>query len=185
MHTSRIAASAVPAAVLGNGSLLATVSGQGRVEGLWWPHPDREQQLGELRLGIEIDGVSRWLDEEPFGWTQSYTDRSMILHTAARMRGLEVEIDDLVHPTEPALIRRVSCSKSGARVVVRYRAAEGLALAASPDVVVCAAGPSHTEAERRAAEILGTSFEQHVEARRRHDGTRIAEAERPVEPALS
>src|SRR6266571_2873349 len=90
MHTSRIAASAVPAAVLGNGSLLATVSGQGRVEGLWWPHPDREQQLGELRLGIEIGGVSRWLDEEPFAWTQSYADRSTISSTRQSRRSFAV-----------------------------------------------------------------------------------------------
>ncbi|HEX9379897.1 MAG TPA: hypothetical protein VF891_00235, partial [Gaiellaceae bacterium] len=54
-----------PAAILGNGSLLATVSGRGRVERLFWPHLDRGSHLGELRFGLERDGETRWLDEAP------------------------------------------------------------------------------------------------------------------------
>jgi len=175
---------ALPAAVLGNGSLLATLSGPGRVEGLWWPHPDRDQLLTELRLAIEVDGVLHWLDEEPFEWEQSYAVGSMLLHTVARKRGLEVEIDDLVHPTEPAVIRRVWSSTGRARLVVRFRAGVALALASSADMVVCAAGPSQADAAERAAALLGTSFEQHVEARRRHDAARIAEAQAPAERSL-
>jgi glucoamylase len=175
----------LPAAVLGNGSLLATVSGRGRVEGLWWPHPDREQQLEEFRLGIDLDGVTHWLDEEPFEWEQSYAKGSMVLRTVALMRGVEVAIEDLVHPTEPALIRRVSCSAGQHGLAVRFRGHDTLALATSEDEVVCAAGTSRADAVERAESILGTGFERHLEVRRRHDAARTALAQPSVDPTLT
>ncbi len=107
--------------MLGNGSLLATVSGRGRIQRLWWPHPDRGQHLGELRLGIERDGTTLWLDDEPFAWSQSYADGALILRTTARVPGLEVEVNDLVHPSEAAVVRRISCATRGGRLVVRCR----------------------------------------------------------------
>lgn len=168
--------------MLGNGSLLATVSGRGRVEGLWWPHPDREQHLRELGLGVELDGVTHWLDDDAFEWEQSYAPGAMLLRTTARTRGLEVEVEDLVHPTDPALVRRVTCSRDRARLVVRFGARDALAVATSEDLVICAAGTSQEDAARRAAALLATGFERHADARRRHDGARIAEAERPLQP---
>ncbi len=45
-----------PAAILGNGSLLATISERGEIERLFWPNVDHGQHLGELRLGLERDG---------------------------------------------------------------------------------------------------------------------------------
>src|SRR5262249_27646367 len=90
---------ALPPAVLGNGSLLATVSARGRVQRLGWPHRDREQLLDELRLGVEVDGSTRWLDDEPFAWEQSYADGAMVLRTTAWAHGVEVQVEDLVHPT--------------------------------------------------------------------------------------
>jgi GH15 family glucan-1,4-alpha-glucosidase len=188
--------------VLGNGSLLATLSGRGRVEQLWWPHPDREQQLGELRLGVELDGVTCWLDEEPFEWSQSYAAGSMQLRTTARARGLEVDVDDLVHPTEPALVRRVSCGGRGVRLVVRCRALnDSLALQTSAEAaasadgtlscalddsvdLACAFGSSQQGAERLAAAIVGESFDEHAAARRRHDAARIAEAQ-PLQQSVT
>jgi glucoamylase len=175
---------ALPAAVLGNGSLLATVSGRGRVEGLWWPHPDREQRLEELRLGIELEGATHWLDEEPFAWEQSYAQGSMVLRTVARLGELEVVVDDLVHPAEPALVRRVSCS-SGGKVAVRFRGDDALAHAARGDLVVCAAGASRAEAVERAESILGAGFEQHLEARRRHDAGLVAGAQPSADPTVA
>jgi GH15 family glucan-1,4-alpha-glucosidase len=175
----------LPAAVLGNGSLLATLSARGRVEGLWWPHPDRDRQLDELRLGIELDGVTHWLDEEPFEWEQSYAPGAMVLRTTARAEGLVVEIDDLVHPTEPALVRRVSCSPDDAQLVVRLRSSAALAAATSADEVVCAAGWSPEEASERAATLLQAGFECHADARRRHDSARIADAERPLQQTVA
>ncbi|MFY9580053.1 MAG: glycoside hydrolase family 15 protein [Gaiellaceae bacterium] len=176
---------ALPAAVLGNGSLLATVSGRGRVQALWWPHPDREQLLDELRLGIEHGGATRWLDEAPFEWRQSYAAGSMVLRTTAQMRGLDVEIEDLVHPTEPALIRRISCSEKRARLVAGFRGSETLGLATSADEVVCAAGASHKEARQLAAAILELGFARHVEARQRHDVARVAAAQPASEVSVA
>ena len=74
--------------VLGNGSLLATVSARGELLGLWWPHPDREQHLGRLRIGLELSGRAHPLDEEPFEWTQRYLGDSTILRTVARAYAL-------------------------------------------------------------------------------------------------
>ncbi|HEU5491599.1 MAG TPA: hypothetical protein VFU84_12475, partial [Gaiellaceae bacterium] len=59
-----------PAAILGNGSLLATVSARGEIERLFWPNVDHGQHLGELRLGLERDGGTLWLDDEPWSWEQ-------------------------------------------------------------------------------------------------------------------
>jgi len=39
-----------PAPILGNGSLLVTLSARGEVEKLFWPNVDHGQHLGELRL---------------------------------------------------------------------------------------------------------------------------------------
>ena len=45
-----------PAAILGNGSLLATLSARGDVERLFWPSLDRGSHVGELRFGVTLDG---------------------------------------------------------------------------------------------------------------------------------
>ena len=107
----------LPAAILGNGSLLVTLSARGEVERLFWPNVDHGQHLGELRLGLERDGETRWLDEEPFSWRQEYVEDASILRTIARDETCEVEIADLVLPDEPVLVRRVRCSPAGGRLV--------------------------------------------------------------------
>jgi len=105
----------LPAAVLGNGSLLATLSARGEVERLFWPHVDGPQQLGELRLER---GDGRALDEEPFAWEQSYDDDTSILRTFARDGAETVELADAVDPEEPVLGRRV---RGAGSIVVRCR----------------------------------------------------------------
>ncbi|MBA2642119.1 MAG: hypothetical protein H0U82_04225 [Actinobacteria bacterium] len=107
-----------PAAVLGNGSLLATISARGEIERLFWPNVDHGQHLGELRLGLERDCTVSWLDEEPFTWEQSYANGSSVLSTVAHGAELTVEVVDLVTPREPVLARGVRCAP-GCRLVVR------------------------------------------------------------------
>jgi glucoamylase len=107
-----------PAAILGNGSLLATVSGRGEIERLFWPNVDHGQHLGELRLGLELEETVIWLDEDPAEWEQSYVDSASVLVTTARLAGASVEVTDLVTPGEPVLARGVTCSRA-ARLVVR------------------------------------------------------------------
>lgn len=106
-----------PAALLGNGSLLVTLSARGEVERLFWPNVDHGQHLGELRLGLQMDGDTRWLDEQPFDWTQAYADGSSLLRTAAQSGDLTVETSDLVTPGEPVLVRSVRSSISTRLVV--------------------------------------------------------------------
>ena len=111
----------LPAAVLGNGELLVTLSARGELERIFWPHVDHGQHLGELRLGIVPDGTTRWLDEEPFGWRQSYGDDSSILRTVAFDSEREIELTDLVTPGDPVLARRIRCGSPGLRLVVYCR----------------------------------------------------------------
>jgi len=108
-----------PAAILGNGSLLVTLSARGEVERLFWPNVDHGQHLGELRLGVEQDGSTSWLDEEPFHWSQEYVNRSSVLRTSAANGELVVELTDLVTPGEPVLVRGVRCLSPGGRLIVR------------------------------------------------------------------
>ncbi|HYI75721.1 MAG TPA: glycoside hydrolase family 15 protein [Gaiellaceae bacterium] len=96
-----------PAAILGNGSLLATVSERGEIERLFWPNVDHGQHLGQLRLGVERDGHTLWLDDEPWSWDQSYADGSSVLCTLAELDGETIEITDVVTPAAPVLVRRI------------------------------------------------------------------------------
>src|SRR5688500_13396935 len=111
----------LPSAVLGNGVLLATLSARGELERLFWPHVDRDQHLGELRLGLSADGRTRWLDEGPFTWEQRYTDDASILHTRIADGALTLELTDLVTPVEPVLVRWIRCDSPGLRLVVQCR----------------------------------------------------------------
>ena len=106
-----------PAAIVGNGSLLATVSARGEIERLFWPNVDHGQHLGEIRLGLERDQGALWLDEEPWSWRQEYGDDCSVLRTTATLDGVVVEVTDLVTPAEPVLVRGVR-SSSRERLVV-------------------------------------------------------------------
>jgi glucoamylase len=99
-----------PAAIVGNGSLLATISARGEMERLFWPNVDHGQHLGELRLGLERGGTTLWLDEEPWTWQQSYADGSSVLRTRAELDGTSVDVTDLVTPAEPVLVRGIRSS---------------------------------------------------------------------------
>jgi glucoamylase len=123
----------LPAAVLGNGALLATVSARGELERLFWPHVDAGQHLGELRLAAFSGGELRWLDEEPDGREQTYLDESSVLLTRAG----HVELTDVVRPFEPVLARRI-CARGADRLAVYLRpwldeAAHGQAIYVDPE----------------------------------------------------
>ena len=72
-----------PAAILGNGSLLATLSERGDVERLFWPHLDRGSHLGTLRFGVELGRTVE----------QSYLQDANVLLTRAG----DIELVELVH----------------------------------------------------------------------------------------
>jgi glucoamylase len=70
----------LPAAVLGNGALLVTLSARGEVERLFWPHVDRPDNLGELRLAIRSEAGDAWLDEGA-AWRQEWISDVSVLRT--------------------------------------------------------------------------------------------------------
>jgi glucoamylase len=195
-----------PAAILGNGSLLATLSTRGDVERLFWPSLDRGSHVGELRFGVELEGTTE----------QAYLHDANVLLT----RNGEVEIVDLVHELEPVLLRRVrgggerlsvrcrpeldgfksglASSVEGQRVVFYRRdvalaigavgaeafatglgATEGgLSIASNGDAVVALAfGGSSREAVARLDAALQQDFDALVSSRVRHDAARLARAE--------
>jgi hypothetical protein len=75
-----------PSAILGNGSLLATMSARSDVERLFWPTLDRGSHLGELSFNLGLNGRS-------------------ISRTSSRERPLtrsgELELVDLVRSSSP------------------------------------------------------------------------------------
>jgi GH15 family glucan-1,4-alpha-glucosidase len=107
-----------PAALIGNSSLLVTISERGELERIFWPNVDHGQHLGELRIGLERDGETLWLDEEPCSWEQTYLGGSSVLRTSAEIRGTTVVVTDLVTPAEPVLARSIR-SVAVERLVVR------------------------------------------------------------------
>jgi GH15 family glucan-1,4-alpha-glucosidase len=107
-----------PAALIGNSSLLVTISERGELERIFWPSVDHGQHLGELRMGVERDGETLWLDDEPCSWGQTYVGGSSVLRTSTRIRGATIEVTDLVTPAEPVLARGIR-SSAAERLVVR------------------------------------------------------------------
>ena len=107
-----------PAALIGNSSLLVTISERGELERIFWPNVDHGQHLGELRIGLERDAETLWLDGEPCSWEQTYLGDSSVLRTSAEIRGATIEVTDLVTPAEPVLVRGIR-SSAAERLVVR------------------------------------------------------------------
>jgi glucoamylase len=199
-----------PAAILGNGSLLATMSARGDVERLFWPRLDRGSHIGELRFGPALDDVE-----------QSYLHGANVLLT----RGGEFELVDLVHELEPVLLRHIRARGQGGRLLVNCRPElDGMkgGLAASVDghrvvfyrrdvalalgavgaeafatglgeteggialpftgeaVVALAFGASSREAVARLDAALQQDFDALVTSRVRYDAARLARAELPA-----
>jgi GH15 family glucan-1,4-alpha-glucosidase len=84
-------AAQLPAAVLGNGSLLATFSDRGRIQHVWSPHPDRCVDVDSA----DVDGAVS---------TQEYVGSTQMLRTIVG----EVVIEDVVHDLQPLLLRRIT-----------------------------------------------------------------------------
>lgn len=96
-----------PAAILGNGSLLATLSARAELERLFWPALDSGSHLGELHFGLDLNGSVE----------QSYLLDANVLLT----RNGDVELVDLVPELEPVLLRRIRGRAANGRLVVECR----------------------------------------------------------------
>jgi glucoamylase len=99
----------LPAAVLGNGDLLVTLSARGEVERLIWPHVDGANTVAEFRIAVRSGDEDLWLDDGPFRWSQEWLEEgTSVLHTTVESPDGEVEVVDAVDPREPVFVRRVT-----------------------------------------------------------------------------
>ena len=123
-----------PNAVLGDGSLLLTFSGRGELEQLWWPHVDRDPNLGELRLISVSPHAPTWLDDALLQHRQRDDGDADVLVTevvgvdaAVVAEGSEVvgadpdvvTITDVVAADAPVLLRRVTGLRGRLGVFIR------------------------------------------------------------------
>ena len=110
-------------AVVGNSSLLASLSRGGRLLRLWWPNIGFPQHLREWRAGLFIEGGGYdrtvWLDDENAGWHHSisYEERTNIVRTQAASKRIPIEAEhaDYAVPGEPLIVREYSLLNRGER----------------------------------------------------------------------
>ena len=107
----------LPAAVLGNGALLATLLARGEVERLIWPHVDSPSNVSELRLGIASAG-ERGSTRSLRDWRQEWVaaDASVLRTTVYSPARHGVVRRGSVDPDKPVLVRRVD-ARAGTLVV--------------------------------------------------------------------
>ncbi|HLN65336.1 MAG TPA: glycoside hydrolase family 15 protein, partial [Symbiobacteriaceae bacterium] len=107
---------AVAAALTGNSRLLATYSGQGELQALYWPHIDFGQHVYALLLGLRSgEGPTQWLHEEPWTHAQRYVTDTPVLVTESRLSslGLAVDVCDFALAEQDVLVRRLTVRNTG------------------------------------------------------------------------
>jgi glucoamylase len=109
-----------PNAILGDGSLLLTLSARGRIQQLWWPHVDHDPHLGDLRLGVHDDGSFTWLDDPSLIHEQRCEPDADVLRTTVDGAAFgTAEVTDAVAVDAPVLVRRVRVPRGRVGVFVR------------------------------------------------------------------
>lgn len=110
-------------AVVGNSRLLATLTGDGELQRIFWPNVDGGQHLERLLGGLSVDGASLlWQDDARWQHSQEYEVDQNILVTTSRLEsGLALQTVDSVTPGRDILVRRLTFMNGGARpVALRY-----------------------------------------------------------------
>lgn len=96
----------------GNSRILLTVDERGSWEQLYYPYPGLHQQLRQIRLGL-LDRDERqleWVDHEGEPPSVGYVDGTNVCRTRCERMGLEMTVDDAVHPDRDMIVRRISVS---------------------------------------------------------------------------
>ena len=102
----------LPAAILGNGSLLVTLSGRGEVERMLWPHVDGPDNVRALRLGVPRRGTVAWLDEPPAEWSQAWDGDVSVLRTTVTLPEGRIEIGGAAGAhSRPTVAREGRCRR--------------------------------------------------------------------------
>jgi glucoamylase len=165
----------LPAAVLGNGELLVTLSGRGEVERMFWPHVDGPEQVHELRLAVSLGADSvRQLDEAPLVWEQQYEQDATVLRTVLRDGVLRVELVDLVDVDAPVLVRSVRTDSAGPSLVVSITPSLGGGEALNAGYVDPATGAVVAYARAAALAVLSDPPPAETSVRRLATGERAA-----------
>jgi GH15 family glucan-1,4-alpha-glucosidase len=100
----------------GNQRVLLTVDERGGWAQLYFPHPGLHQQLQQARVGLfdEASQEFTWVDQEgEMPEEMRYLEASNACRTRLRRMGLEVTLDDIVHPNLDLVIRRIALRNPG------------------------------------------------------------------------
>lgn len=94
----------------GNSRILLTVGERGCWEQLYYPYPGLHQQLRQVRLGLydRDQGTLEWIDQEgepPV--SVDYLDDTNVCRTRWERGGIEIEVQDMVHPDRDMIVRRI------------------------------------------------------------------------------
>lgn len=110
-------------AVLGNGRLLATLTRDGEIQRLFWPHVDGPQHIARLMGGVSVDGGPvLWPDHSRWQTAQAYEQDQNVVSTFARLpNGLALHMTDAAAPGRDVLVRHLRFeNESGSPLAVRY-----------------------------------------------------------------
>ncbi|MES2153984.1 MAG: glycoside hydrolase family 15 protein [bacterium] len=104
------------ALLCGNQRLLLTIDERGSWAQLYFPQPGMHQQLQGARVGLfdEATKAFAWVDQEgelPTG--MHYLEDSNACRTSLRRMGLDVTLEDVVHPNLDLVIRRIALRNPG------------------------------------------------------------------------
>ncbi len=95
----------------GNSRILLTVDEHGGWTDLFYPYPGLHQQLRHARLGIYDEGAKAmsWVDQDGDPPTHvGYIEGSNATRVVLERLGLNVTLDDMVHPDLDIVIRRIT-----------------------------------------------------------------------------
>ncbi|MEA3204133.1 MAG: hypothetical protein QOI63_1813, partial [Thermoplasmata archaeon] len=100
----------------GNQRLLLTIDERGSWAQLYFPHPGMHQQLQQARVGLFDEATQEftWVDQEgEMPEEMRHLEASNACRTRLRRMGLEVTLDDVVHPNLDLVIRRIALRNPG------------------------------------------------------------------------
>lgn len=111
-------------AVLGNSRMLVTLTSDGEMQRLFWPHVDGEQHVERLLGGLAVDGGPvLWQDGDGWRHSQGYEPDQNVLVTRSVLEttGIAVTYVDAAVPGRDLLVRSLRIANEGTHPArVRY-----------------------------------------------------------------
>jgi oligosaccharide amylase len=107
----------VIALLAGNARILLSVNERGGWEQLYYPYPGQHQQLRQVRVGLydRDDNKLAWLDHEgPAPLELGYVEDTQVARTRSECLGLDLLVDNVVHPDRDLIVRRITLSNPSA-----------------------------------------------------------------------